>query len=157
LLGKDAPGLSASTIVRLKKVWEEDYAAWNRRSQAGKRYVYVWVDGIHFNVRLEEGYQCILVVMGTTPEGTKELIAVEDGMRESAQSWKEVLLGLVARGLEHPPEVAVGDGALGFWKALQEVWPDVAAQRCWVHKTANVLNKLPKSVQPKDKAALAEI
>jgi putative transposase len=157
LLGKDAPGLSAATIVRLKKAWEDDFAAWNRRSLAGKRYVYVWVDGIHFNIRLEEGHQCILVVMGTTPDGTKELIAVEDGVRESAQSWKEVLLGIVARGLEQAPEVAIGDGALGFWKALQEIWPKTIAQRCWVHKTANVLNKMPKSVQPKAKEMLAEI
>jgi putative transposase len=157
LLGKDAPGLSASTIVRLKKVWEEDFSAWNRRSLAGKRYVYMWVDGIHFNVRLEEGRQCILVVMGATADGTKELIAVEDGVRESAQSWKEVLLGIVARGLEDAPSMAIGDGALGFWKALQEIWPEVTGQRCWVHKSANVLNKMPKSVQPKAKAALAEI
>jgi transposase-like protein len=162
LLGTDAPGLSASTIVRLKKVWEDDFAAWNRRSLAGKRYVYIWVDGIHFNIRLEEGHPCILVVMGATADGTKELIAVEDGARESAQSWKEVLLGLVARGLEQAPEVAVGDGAghlerTGFWKAIQEVWPKTIGQRCWVHKAANVLDKLPKSLQPKTKAMLAEI
>ena len=143
--------------MRLKQVWEGEFADWNRRRLAGKRYAYLWVDGIHFNVRLEEGRQCILVVMGATEDGSKELVAVEDGVRESEQSWKEVLLGLKARGLEIDPELVIGDGALGFWKALPQVWPDARHQRCWVHKVANVLNKLPKSVQPKAKAALHEI
>ena len=157
LLGTDAPGLSATTITRLKKSWEDGFAAWNHRSLAGKQYVYVWADGIHFNIRLQEGRQCILVVMGATAAGKKELVAVEDGVRESEQSWKEVLLDLQARGLEIDPEVAVADGALGFWKALPQVWPTTRQQRCWVHKAANVLNKVPKSVQPKMREALREI
>ena len=157
LLGPDAPGLSASTIVRLKKVWEKDYEAWSRRSLADKRYVYFWVDGIHFNVRLEDHRSCILVVMGATADGSKELVAVEDGFRESEQSWREILLDLKARGLKTAPELAVGDGALGFWKALAKEFPATRAQRCWVHKTANVLNKLPKSLQAKAKAGLNEI
>ena len=157
LLGTDAPGLSASTIVRLKKVWEDDFAAWSARRLDGKRYVYLWVDGIHCNVRLEGGRPCILVVMGATADGKKELLAVEDGVRESEQSWKEVLLDLKARGLEDGPELVVGDGALGFWKALPQVWPDARQQRCWFHKSGNVLNKLPKSVQPAAKRALHEI
>ncbi len=117
LLGTEAPGLSASTVVRLKEVWQRDYEAWSKRSLADKRYVYFWVDGIHFNVRLEEGRQCILVVMGATPAGKKELVAIQDGYRESEQSWKELLLDLKARGLEGDPKLAIGDGALGFWKA----------------------------------------
>jgi len=157
LVGADAPGLSASTVVRLKTVWETEYQEWNRRSLEGKRYVYIWVDGIHFNIRLEEHRQCILVVMGATADGKKELLAVADGYRESAQSWKEVLLDLKDRGLDVDPEVAMGDGALGFWKALPQVWPATRAQRCWVHKTANVLNKLPKSAQPRAKDALHQI
>lgn len=157
LLGADAPGLSASTIVRLKKVWEDDFAAWSARRLDGKRYVYLWVDGIHCNVRLEGGRPCILVVMGATADGKKELLAVEDGVREREQSWKEVLLDLKARGLEDGPELVVGDGALGFWKALPQVWPNARQQRCWFHKSGNVLNKLPKSVQPAAKRALHEI
>lgn len=157
LLGTDAPGLSATTIVRLKKVWEDDFAAWSARRLGGKRYVYLWVDGIHCNVRLEGGRPCILVVMGATSDGKKELLAVEDGVRESEQSWKEVLLDLKARGLEGGPELVVGDGALGFWKALPQVWPDARQQRCWFHKSGNVLNKLPKSVQPAAKRALHKI
>ena len=137
LLGTDAPGLSATTIVRLKKVWEDDFAAWSARRLGGKRYVYLWVDGIHCNVRLEGGRPCILVVMGATSDGKKELLAVEDGVRESEQSWKEVLLDLKARGLEGGPELVVGDGALGFWKALPQVWPDARQQRCWFHKSGN--------------------
>ncbi|MEZ6018441.1 MAG: IS256 family transposase [Planctomycetota bacterium] len=157
LVGPDAPGLSATTIVRLKKIWEDDFAAWNKRSLAGKRYVYMWMDGIHCNVRLEDGKPCILVVMGATEDGTKELVAVEDGVRESEQSWKEVLLDLKARGLEAPPELIIADGALGLWKAIPQVWPDARHQRCWFHKSGNVLNKVPKSVQPKMKQALQEI
>jgi putative transposase len=157
LLGPDAPGLSASTVVRLKEVWQRDYEAWSKRSLADKRYVYVWVDGIHFNVRLEEGRQCILIVMGATPEGKKELVAVQDGLRESEQSWRELLLDLKARGLTEPPKLAVGDGALGFWAALRKVFGETREQRCWVHKTANVLNHLPKGKQGKAKGMLHDI
>ena len=157
LLGENAPGLSATTVVRLKQSWEVDFREWSRRDLSEKRYVYVWVDGIHFNIRLEEHRQCILVVMGATADGTKELIAVQDGYRESEQSWKELLLDLKARGLTIDPELAVGDGALGFWKAIAQVWPKTRAQRCWCHKTANVLNYLPKSTQPKAKDALHQI
>lgn len=157
LLGADAPGLSAATVVRLKKVWEKDYLAWNQRDLSHKRYVYIWVDGIHFNIRLEDQRSCILVVIGATADGKKELIAVEDGVRESEQSWREVLLGLKARGLTTAPELAIGDGALGFWKAIAKEYPSTKWQRCWVHKTANVRNKFPKSQQPKAKAKLHEI
>lgn len=157
LLGADAKGLSASTITRLKSVWEEEYADWSKRSLAGKRYVYLWADGIYCNVRLEDDRQCLLVLMGATADGTKELIAVVDGVRESELSWKEVLLSLKSRGLEHAPELAIGDGALGFWKALREVFPETREQRCTVHKTANVLNKLPRSIQPQAKRVLHDI
>jgi len=160
LLGPEAPGLSAATITRLKAVWQEELASWQRRTLAGKRYVYVWADGVYFNVRLEEpgnARQCILVLMGATAEGKKELLAVADGYRESEQSWLELLLDLRSRGLAVDPELATGDGALGFWKALAKVFPKTRHQRCWVHKTANVLNKLPKSVQAKAKSMLHEI
>jgi putative transposase len=154
LLGPDAPGLSATTVTRLKAAWEEEHRAWGERSLAGKHYVYVWADGVHFNIRLEQDRQCILVLMGATTDGRKELIAVSDGYRESEQSWKELLLDVKARGLELEPALAVGDGALGFWKAIRQVWPSTRCQRCWVHKSANVLDKLPKGAQPKAKAAL---
>jgi transposase-like protein len=157
LLGPDAPGLSATTVTRLKAAWEEEHRAWGGRSLAGKRYVYVWADGVHFNIRLEQDRQCILVLMGATADGRKELIAVADGYRESEQSWKELLLDVKARGLEVEPALAVGDGALGFWKAIRQVWPSTRCQRCWVHKSANVLDKLPKGTQPKAKAALHAI
>ena len=157
LLGKDAPGLSSSTVVRLKQIWELDFKEWNRRDLTDERIVYVWVDGIHFNIRLEEHRQCILVVMGATADGDKKLLAVMDGYRESEQSWKELLLDLKARGLTVDPELAIGDGALGFWKALRQVWPKTRAQRCWCHKTANVLNHLPKGEQPRAKDALHQI
>jgi transposase-like protein len=157
LLGPDAPGLSATTVTRLKAGWEAEYDAWAKRSLSGKHYVYVWADGVHFNIRLEEGRQCILVLMGATAEGQKELIAVADGYRESEQSWKELLLDCKARGLEVEPSLAIGDGALGFWKAVRQVWPSCRSQRCWVHKTANTLDKMPKGVQPKAKAALHDI
>jgi len=157
LLGKDAPGLSASTVVRLKQIWETDFKEWNRRDLTDERIVYVWVDGIHFNIRLEEHRQCILVVMGATADGDKRLLAVQDGYRESEQSWKELLLDLKARGLTLDPELAIGDGALGFWKALPQVWPATRAQRCWCHKTANVLNNLPKGEQPRAKDALHQV
>ena len=143
LLGRDVPGLSASTITRLKSTWETDYRDWSRRSLKDKQYVYVWADGVHFNIRLEEDRQCILVLMGATADGKKELIAIADGFRESAQSWRELLLDVKARGLDVDPKLATGDGALGFWKALREVWPATREQRCCVHKTANVLDKLP--------------
>ncbi len=157
LLGPDAPGLSASTVVRLKKVWEQEHKAWSKRSLADKRYVYWWVDGIYFNIRLEEDRQCILVIMGATESGKKELIAIQDGYRESEQSWTELLLDLKSRGLDIGPQLAVGDGALGFWKALRKVYSQSREQRCWVHKTANVLNKLPKRLQPKAKGMLHNI
>ena len=157
LLGRDAPGLSAGTISRLKAVWQDEHAHWEKRSLVNKRYVYLWVDGIHFGVRLEEANQCILVVIGATAEGKKELVALADGFRESEQSWKEVLMDLKRRGLTIDPKLAVGDGALGFWKALPQVFGSTREQRCWVHKTANVLNKLPKHVQPKAKSDLQQI
>ena len=159
LLGPQAVGLSAPTVTRLTKIWETDYATWCKRSLAGKQYVYVWADGIHFQVRLGEkdNPQCILVLMGALSDGTKELIAIQDGYRESAQSWKELLLDCQARGMTIAPKLAIGDGALGFWLALQEVFPDTRTQRCWVHKTANILDKMPKSVQPKAKQMLHDI
>lgn len=157
ILGPDCPGLSAATVTRLKAVWEEDYKQWSSRSLEGRDYVYVWADGIHTNIRLEEDRQCILVLMGATNDGKKELIALTDGHRESAQSWKELLLDVKRRGLAVDPKLAVGDGALGFWKALAEVFPTTNEQRCWVHKTANVLDKLPKGKQPRAKAMIHEI
>ena len=157
LLGRDAPGLSAGTISRLKAVWQAEHARWEKRSLANKRYVYLWVDGIHFGVRMEEANQCILVVMGATAEGKKELVALSDGFRESEASWKELLLDLKRRGLKIDPKLAIGDGALGFWKALPQVYGTTRPQRCWVHKTANVLNKLPKHLQAKAKSDLQQI
>jgi transposase-like protein len=157
LLGKDSGGLSASTIARLKDAWSDEHARWSQRDLSAKRYVYFWVDGIHVQSRLEDDAQCLLVIIGATPEGKKELVGLIDGVRESAQSWKELLLDLKRRGLAMGPELAVADGALGFWKALAEVWPKTGEQRCWVHKTANVLNRLPKSLQGKAKRALQNI
>jgi putative transposase len=157
LLGKDAGGLSATTVGRLKEAWSEEYARWSKRDLSAKHYVYFWADGIHVQARLEDAAQCLLVIIGATPEGKKELVGLIDGVRESAQSWKELLLDLKRRGLAIGPELAVADGALGFWQAIEEVWPKTCGQRCWVHKTANVLNKLPKSQQSKAKRALQEI
>jgi len=157
LFGVDAKGLSASTISRCKRVWEKEHEVWNRRSFESRRYVYIWADGIYFNIRSDDARQCILVIIGVTEQGQKEFVAIEDGYRESEQSWAELLLRVKSQGLEHAPELAVGDGAMGFWKALSKVYPETRHQRCWVHKTANVLNKLPKSVQPKVKQALHEI
>src|SRR5262249_44015694 len=157
LLGPGAKGLSATTVTRLKRLWEKEYQDWSRRSLAGKHYVYVWADGVYFNIRLEGCRQCILVRLGATADGQKELIAIQDGQRESEQSWKELLLDVRARGLSIDPKLAIGDGALGFWKAVRQVWPEVCEQRCWVHKTANVLDKLPTSVQPKAKDLLHAI
>lgn len=157
LLGRDAPGLSASTISRLKEGWKEEHRRWAHRDLSNRHYVYLWADGIHFGVRMEDAAQCVLVVIGATADGKKELLALADGYRESEASWREVLLGLQAQGLTMNPRLAVGDGALGFWKALPQVFGTTRGQRCWVHKTANVLNHLPKSQQPKAKAALYEI
>src|SRR5512142_1280819 len=157
ILGPDAPGLSAATVTRLKAAWEAEHEAWSKRSLKGKHYVYVWADGVHFNIRLEGGRQCILVLRGATAEGKKELIALADGYRESEQSWKELLLDVKARGLEIEPHLAIGDGALGFWKAMRQVWDTTREQRCWVHKTANVLDKLPKGSQAKAKGMLHDI
>lgn len=157
LLGADTGGLSASTIARLKDAWTDEHGRWLKRDLSARRYVYFWADGIHVQARLEDDAQCLLVIIGATPEGRKELIGLIDGVRESARSWRELLLDLKRRGLTIGPELAVADGALGFWQAIEEVWPKTRGQRCWVHKTANVLNKLPKSQQPKAKRALHEI
>jgi transposase-like protein len=161
LLGREkASGLSPGVVVRLKEEWTKQYDEWCRRSLADKQYVYVWADGIHVNVRLEDEAnqrQCLLVLMGATADGHKELIAVCDGYRESEQSWYELLMNLRQRGLTLAPTIATGDGALGFWAALRKVYPETREQRCWVHKTANVLNRLPKSVQAKAKSDLHEI
>ena len=157
LVGTDAGGLSASTIARLKEIWAEEHARWQQRDLSAKRYVYLWADGVYFQARLEDDAQCILVIIGATPGGKKELVGLADGVRESALSWKELLLDLKRRGLGVAPELAIADGALGFWKALGEVWGKTREQRCWVHKTANVLNKLPKSIQRNAKIALQNI
>lgn len=156
LLGPDAPGLSAATISRLKQDWELHYRDWTRRDLSKKRYVYVWADGIYCNVRMDDRL-CVLVIIGSDETGRKELIALADGYRESAASWEEVLTDLRQRGLTTDPKLAVGDGALGFWKAVAKLWPQTGQQRCWVHKTANVLEKLPKAMQPKVKEALHNI
>ena len=159
-LGHDGSGLSATSVVRMKEAWQGEWEQWCKRSLVGKEYVYLWADGIHFNVRLEDegaDRQCILVLMGATADGTKELIAIQEGFRESEQSWLTLLRDIKARGLSTDPKLATGDGALGFWKALPQVFPATVAQRCWVHKTANVLDKLPKSLQPAAKDALHQI
>ena len=156
-LGLDGSGFSPASVVRMKEVWQQEWDQWNRRPLEGKRSVYVWADGIYCDLRLEEGRPCVLVLMGAPADGTKELMAVLDGERESEQSWRELLLDLKSRGLNEPPRLAVGDGALGFWKAMAQVFPSTRQQRCWVHKTANVLNRLPKSQQPAAKAKLHEI
>lgn len=157
ILGPNAPGLSATNIVRLKEGWEKEFEAWSKRDLTGKRYVYWWVDGLYFNVRLEKDRPCVLVVMGATEEGTKELLAVWDGERESKASWQTVLRDLKRRGLTVGAKLAVGDGALGFWAALEEEFPETKEQRCWVHKTANVLDKMPKGVQPDAKKLIHEM
>jgi transposase-like protein len=161
LVGPEASGLSPNVIVKLKEQWNQEYDAWMKRDLSAKKYVYLWADGIYANVRLEDeanARQCLLVLMGATEDGRKELICVLDGFRESKQSWRELLLDLKQRGLAlTASSLAVGDGALGFWAALREVYPGVREQRCWLHKTANVLNKLPKSLQPKAKGELHEI
>ena len=146
LAGPDAKALSANVVTRLTETWKQEYEIWNRRDLSNCRYVYLWADGIHFNIRLEEERQCILVLMGATQGGRKELVGILDGYRESEQSWRELLLELKNRGLQEAPKIAVGDGALGFCAALRKVFPQTREQRCWVHKTANILNKMPKSV-----------
>jgi len=160
LLGPQAQGLSATNIVRLKESWHQEWKSWSKQSLAEKKYVYWWADGIYFNIRLEEpdnNRQCILVLLGATAEGRKELIAITDGYRESADSWRELLLEVKQRGLTTGPKVATGDGALGFWAALREIYSQTREQRCWVHKTANILDKMPKSLHEKAKAMLQEI
>lgn len=160
LTGTPVDGVSANTIVRLKETWTKDFDAWNARNLSTKKYVYVWADGIHVNVRLEDQEnqrQCILVLMGATADGEKELIAVRDGYRESEASWTEVLADIKNRGLSIDPKLAIGDGALGFWAAVRKMFPDIREQRCWFHKSGNVLNQMPKSVQARAKEALHEI
>jgi putative transposase len=157
LLGRDAPNLSPSVVARLRGEWEAEHARWQGRDLSARRYVYVWADGVYLQARMEPQAECMLVLIGATPEGRKELVGFQVGLRESAQSWRELLVGLKARGLAVAPELATGDGALGFWTALEEIFPATRHQRCWVHKTSNVLNKLPKSVQPAAKQDLREI
>ena len=155
LLGPEAPGLSAATVRRLSEAWQDEHERWRGRDLSARRYVYLWADGVYFMPRLEHERQCMLVLIGADASGRKELLAIEDGWRESAQSWRELLLGLRdENGLVLGPELATGDGALGFWQALHEVWPKTRQQRCWVHKTANVLNALPKSLHGKAKQDL---
>jgi transposase-like protein len=157
LLGKEAPNLSPPVIARLRSDWQAEYERWQRRDLSARRYVYVWADGVYLQARMEPQAECMLVVIGATPEGRKELVGFQVGTRESAQSWRELLVGLRARGLAIAPELAVGDGALGFWKALEEVFPATRHQRCWIHKAANVLNKMPKSLQANARQDLREI
>ena len=157
LLGRDAPNLSPAVVARLTGEWEQDYGRWQKRYLSARRYVYVWADGVYLQARMEDQSECMLVLIGATPEGRKELIGLQVGVRESAQSWRELLVDLQQRGLANAPELATGDGALGFWKALDEIWPHTRHQRCWVHKTANVLNKAAKSVQPAMKQGLREV
>lgn len=157
LLGKDAPNLSPSVISRLTAEWKDEYDRWQRRDLSARRYVYVWADGVYLQARMEDNAECMLVLIGATPEGKKELVGFQVGVRESAQSWRELLVEVKQRGLKIAPEIAVGDGALGFWKAIDEVFPGTRHQRCWVHKTANVLNKVALSVQANMKKDLREV
>src|SRR5579859_6935809 len=157
LLGKDAPNLSPAVISRLTAKWQADYDAWQKRDLSARRYVYVWADGVYLQARMEEAAECMLVLIGATPEGKKELVGFQTGVRENAQSWRELLIDIKQRGLEIAPDLAVGDGALGFWKAIEQVFPSTRHQRCWVHKTANVLNKVALSVQVNMKIDLREI
>ena len=157
LLGCDAPNLSPSVIARLTTEWQTEYVRWQGRDLSARRYVYVWADGVYLQARMEEHAECMLVLIGATPEGRKELVGFQVGVRESAQSWRELLIEVKRRGLAIAPQIAVGDGALGFWKALDEIYPGTRHQRCWLHKIGNVLNKVAKSVQPAMKADLREI
>ena len=157
LLGKDAPNFSPSVVTRLTATWAEEYARWQARDLSARRYVYVWADGVYLQARMEEQAECMLVLIGATPEGKKELVGFQVGVRESTQSWRELLIEVKRRGLTIAPEIAVGDGALGFWRAIDEAFPGTRHQRCWLHKTANVLNKVPRSVQRTMKADLREI
>jgi len=157
LLGADAPNLSPGVISRLTAGWQEDYDRWQRRDLSARRYVYIWADGVYLQARMEPSAECMLVIIGATPEGRKELLGFQVGVRESAQSWRELLVGLKARGLAVAPELAVGDGALGFWKAMDEVFPGTRHQRCWFHKMSNVLNHFPKSMQPTVTVDLREV
>src|SRR5436309_11743639 len=156
LLGPEAAGLSSSAILRLTKSWTAEYEAFRQRDLTERDYIYLWADGVHFTIRLEEERLCTLVVIGVRPDGTKEVVALEDGYRESAESWRTLLRDLKRRGLR-APVLAIGDGALGFWAAVRDVWPETAEQRCWVHRIANVLDKLPRSLQPRAKQALDEV
>jgi transposase-like protein len=157
LLGKDAPNLSPAVVARLTAQWQVDYDAWQRRDLSAKHYVYMWADGVYLQARMESAAECMLVLIGATPEGKKELVGFHIGIRESAQSWRELLVDVKKRGLKIAPDLAIGDGALGFWKAIEEIFPVTRHQRCWVHKTANVLNKVALSVQINMKADLREI
>src|SRR4051794_34585725 len=158
LLGKEVPNLSPPVIARLKGDWQAEYERWQKRDLSARRYVYIWADGVYLQARMEPQAECMLVVIGATPEGRKELLGFQVGTRESAQSWRELLVGWKARGLAIAPELGVGDGALGFWKALEEVFPSTRHQRCWVvHKAVNILNKLPKSLQANARQDLREI
>ena len=157
LLGKDAPNLSPAVITRLTAEWQTEYDAWQKRDLTARRYVYVWADGVYLQARMEANAECMLVLIGATPEGKKELVGFQTGVRESAQSWRELLVDIKRRGLEIAPDLAIGDGALGFWKAIEELFPSTRHQRCWVHKTVNVLNKVALSVQVNMKADLREI
>lgn len=157
LLGKNAGGLSPANITRMKEIWEQEYETWLKRDLTGSRYVYIWADGIYFNIRLDEARPCILVLIGVNENGQKELIGIHDGVRESTLSWKEFLQNLKSRGMNVTPSLAIGDGALGFWSALEEEFPQCQQQRCWVHKTANILDKMPKSVQPNAKRMIHEM
>jgi len=156
LYGELPPGLSSASISRMKQLWLEEHRAWNKRDMSLSRYCYLWVDGIHFNLRLDEGRLCVLVVMEATKEGNKELLAVSGGYRESTESWLELLRDLKERGMPSP-KLCIGDGALGFWKAIRQVYPHAEHQRCWVHKTANILDKLPKTVQSSAKSLIHDI
>jgi putative transposase len=151
ILGDSVKNLSANTVVRLKRAWIKEYDEWSKRDLSDKTYVYIWADGIYFNVRLDDAKSCILIIMAADDKGNKELLAVSDGYRESKQSWQSMLLDLKRRGLEIGPSLSVADGALGFWAAVREIYPETLEQRCWVHKTANILDKLPKSIQQKAK------
>ena len=156
LVGPEARGLSASTVSRLKQAWADDYKAWRETRLDKDRWVYIWADGVYSGLRAENAKLCALVIIGVNERGEKHFLAIEDGVRESTQSWREVLLMLKARGM-NTPKLAIGDGAMSFWAALEEVYPDTRQQRCWMHKTGNVLNCVPKSIQPKIKQALHEI